>query len=142
MKKLTKQLLLAALLVGGMQLYTSCDSCSRTDGSGEGTEDAIEANGDTRGSESPGDNEGSGSTQGTGTDSGNGADGNRSASNGTRNEIDQAQVANEIENSDAKKVDRNGNPISSSGASGSGQGTGTGSTGNNSKVTSREDQLN
>ena len=142
MKKVTKQLLLAALLIGGMQFYTSCDSCSRTDGNSEGTEDAIEANGDTNGSESPADNENSGSTPGTGTDSGNGADGNRSASNGNGNNLDQAQVTNEIENSDAQKVDRNGNPIRSSGASGSGTGTGTGSTGNNSKVTSKEDQLN
>lgn len=142
MKKFTKQLLLAALFIGGMQFYTSCDGCSRTDGNSEGTQDAIEANGNTDGSESPGDNEGSGSTRGTGTDSGNAADGNRSASNGTGNNLDQAQVTNEIENSDAQKVDRYGNPVRSSGASGSGQGTGTGSTGNNSKVTSKADQLN
>lgn len=149
MKKFTKQLLFAALLMGGMQFYTSCDGCSRTDGNREGTEDAIEANGNTDGSETPADNENSGRTEGTGTSAGPGSGNNStneasgSTNTGAANQsLDQAQVTNEIENSDAHKVDSQGNPVRSSGSAGSGMGTGTGSTGNNSKVTSKADQLN
>ena len=151
MKKITgiKQLLITTLLLGSMGLFSSCDGCSRTDGTGEGTEDGRDANGDTRGSETSTDNEGSGSTPGTNTKGGNSTD-NSSASSGTSGSgssgtgsraLTEEEITNQVENSNASRaVDANGDPIRSGGTSGTGQGTGTGSTGNNSKVTSREDQ--
>jgi len=149
MKKIMRQLFIASFLIAGMSFFSSCDGCSRTDGTGEGTEDAVEANGDTDGSEFPADNEDSGSTEGTGTSAGPGSGNNTtneasgSTNTGAANEsLDQAQITNDIEHSDARKVDRQGDPVRSSGSAGSGMGTGTGSTGNNSKVTSKADQLN
>jgi hypothetical protein len=154
---LIKQLLFALILIVGMNIYSSCDSCShKTDGSSEGTRDGIDANGDTRGSEEPADNENSGSTEGTGSSTVN--DGKttsttvkatttrRTSSTSSANNKDtglsEAEITNQIENSDAKSgtVNKKGNPVVSSGASGSGTGTGTGSTGNNSRVTTREAQ--
>lgn len=150
MKKLKyfRKYIVAALLVGSMGLYTSCDSCSRTDGSNEGTEDGRDANGDTRGSETSTDNENSGSTEGTNTNGGNSSDNSSASTNnsGTNSssgsrQLSEEEITNQVENSNASKaVDSKGNPIRSGGTSGTGQGTGTGSTGNNSKVTSREDQ--
>lgn len=142
--KKIRQYLIAALLIGSMGLYTSCDSCNRVDGNKEGTEDGRDVNGDTRGSESPSDNEDSGSTPGTNTNAGSSSD-NSSASTTTSGtgsrKLTQDEITNQVENSNASKaVDSNGDPIRSSGTSGAGLGTGTGSTGNNSKVTSREDQ--
>lgn len=165
MKKLTivRQALFTALIVAGMQLYSSCNSCSnRPEGQSEGTRDGMDANGDTRGSEEPADNENSGSTEGTGTDSGNASDGNRQAVNtgkkssvaparGTAtgaggasantNQMSQEEIDNMVENSDYKSAtNKSGQPVRSSGDAGSGIGTGTGSTGNNSRVTTREAQ--
>lgn len=154
---LIKQLLFALILIGGMNIFSSCDSCShKTDGSSEGTRDGMDANGDTRGSEEPADNENSGSTEGTGSGTAN--DGKTastsvkatttskttttSSANNKDNELSEAEIANMVENSDARSgtVDKKGNPVVSSGASGSGTGTGTGSTGNNSRVTTRKAQ--
>lgn len=155
---LIKQLFFTLVLIAGMNIYSSCDSCSRQpDGNSEGTRDGMDANGDTRGSEEPADNENSGSTEGT--EGGSANDGktasvavkattagktNTSASTSTSKSTgpSDAEITNLIENSDAKSnaVDKNGNPIVNSGASGTGSGTGTGSTGNNSKVTTREAQ--
>lgn len=150
---LIKQLLFTLILIGGMNIFSSCDSCSnKTDGSSDG----IDANGDTRGSEEPADNENSGSTEGTGSGTAN--DGKTastsvkatttrrttptSSANNKDTGLSEAEITNQIENSDAKSgtIDKKGNPIVSSGASGSGTGTGTGSTGNNSRVTTREAQ--
>lgn len=150
MKKLKnfRKYFVAALLVGSMGLYASCDSCNRTDGSKEGAEDGRDANSDTRGSETPADNENSGRTPGTNTSGGNSSDNssastNNSATNpssGSR-QLSEEEITNQVENSNASNgVDSKGNPVRSGGTSGTGQGTGTGSTGNNSKVTSREDQ--
>jgi hypothetical protein len=158
---LIKQLFFTLLLVAGMSLYSSCDSCSRPDPASEGTNDAMDANGDTRGSESPDDNENSGSTEGTGSNSGATHDGNASTSiqattpetasgktnqnnavtTNTEKKLAEEEITNRVENSNASNaVDSKGNPIRSSGSSGTGQGTGTGSTGNNSKVTTKADQ--
>ena len=153
---LIKQLLFGALVVAGMNLCTSCDSCSRNGSNTEGVNDANDANGDTRGSESPADNEDSGSTEGTGTSSGTPSDRNTSAASGnipasgpgnasantTGRQLSEQEITNRVENSDPGRVDKNGNPIRSSGASGTGTGTGTGSTGNNSRVTTAEAQRN
>jgi len=161
MKKLTviKQLFFATLLIAGMNIYSSCDSCNRkTDGSSEGTRDGVDANGDTRGSEEPADNENSGSTEGTGggtandsktsstpvkASSGNKTTNTSTLGTGTKNNgPSEEEITNQVENSDAKSgaVDKNGNPIRSGGNSGSGSGTGTGSTGNNSRVSTKEAQ--
>ena len=152
MKKLRgiKQFLMIAMLLGSIGLFSSCDGCSRTDGNSEGTEDGRDANSDARGTESPADNEDSGSTPGTNTTSGNSSDnssastyGSVSGSSSDSRQLSEAEITNRIENSNASNaVDSEGNPIQSGGTSGTGQGTGTGSTGNNSKVTSREDQKN
>lgn len=163
MKKsiLIKQLFFATLLTAGLSINTSCDSCSRPDGSEQGTKDGEDANGDTRGSEEPADNENSGSTERSTDESGNVTEGNKSTSieasssgntggKATRSttspatpkkKLSEEEITNQVENSNASNaVDSKGNPIKSSGASGSGSGTGTGSTGNNSKVTNRADQ--
>lgn len=159
MKRLTliKQLFAALVLIAAMNIYSSCDRCTRTDGNKEGTRDGIDANGDTRGSEEPADNENSGSTEGTGGGTVNdgktsstsvkATTGSRtttttSSTNSKNNGLSEAEITNMVENSDAKSgtVDKKGNPVVSSGASGSGSGTGTGSTGNNSRVTTREAQ--
>lgn len=152
MKKLTtiNQVFAIALLISIMSLNTSCDSCSRKDGSEKGTEDGRDANATGSGSEAPGDNENSGSTDGTGSGAANDTGSNSSASTSgggtsgtgtTGRKLTEEEITNQVENSNASKaVDKNGNPIQSGGTSGTGQGTGTGSTGNNSKVTSREDQ--
>lgn len=68
----------------------------------------------------------------------------QSSSESDEKKLSEAEITNMVENSDAKSgaVDKNGNPIRSSGSAGTGQGTGTGSTGNNSRVTTREAQRN
>lgn len=163
MKKLTiiKQLLFVTLLIAGMNLYSSCNSCSnRPEGQTEGTRDGMDANGDNSATEGPADNDESGSTEGTGTNSGNASDGNSSAANTrktssatltktstggasstNKDQMSQEEIDNMVENSDYKSAkDKNGQPIRNSGDAGSGMGTGTGSTGNNSRVTTREAQ--
>ena len=156
MKKLTliKQLFFASTLIAGINIYSSCDGCNRQpDGSSEGTRDGMDANADTRGSEEPADNENSGSTEGTANDgktsstsikasSGSKTTNTSTTATGTKNsEPTEEEITNQVENSNASHAyDKNGKPIISSGASGSGMGTGTGSTGNNSKVTTKEDQ--
>lgn len=153
---LIKQLLFPLILIAGMNIYSSCDSCNRPDSNTEGVRDGMDANGDKRGSEEPADNENSGSTEGTGSGTVN--DGKTtstsvktttiskttttSSENNKDNGLSETEITNMVENSDAKSgtVDKKGNPVVSSGASGSGTGTGTGSTGNNSRVTTREAQ--
>lgn len=67
MKKLKmKNLLLTSLFVAGL-CFTSC---GRNNNQNEGAADANEANGDTYGTESPGDNQYSGSASDEGTDAG------------------------------------------------------------------------
>jgi len=70
-----RSVLLAAVLTGGLHLLSSCDGCSRSSGTNnEGTETGNSTNGDTRGTEKPGENEDSGSTEGTNSGSGTSGD--------------------------------------------------------------------
>lgn len=70
-----RSLFIATLFTGGMNLFSSCDGCSRSSGTNnEGTETGNSSNGETRGTEKPADNEGSGSTEGTNSGSGSSSD--------------------------------------------------------------------
>lgn len=157
-----KQFLFAALLIAGMNIYSSCDSCNRKSENTEtntsdsesyesATEEDTVASGDNTGMM----NDGSTSSSTINASSGSGGSGKTVTSSKTTNttktsttsdkdknyEAKQQAITDRIENSDAKSaVDKNGKPIRSSGDAGTGSGTGTGSTGNNSKVTTREAQ--
>jgi hypothetical protein len=157
-----KQFLFATLLIAGMNIYSSCDSCNRKTESTEtntsdsesyesATEEDTVASGDNTGMM----NDGSTSSSTINASSGSGGSGKTVSSSKTTNttktsttsdkdknyEAKQQAITDRIENSDAKSaVDKNGKPIRSSGDAGTGSGTGTGSTGNNSKVTTREAQ--
>jgi len=168
MKKSTalKNALFAALLVAGMNVVSSCDSCSRRDegSNSTGTSDGNEANGDIDGSETPADNENSGSTEGTDDSANAGTDGSSSmnvprsgsatgtssssasgsassASTPKKSGLTEEQITDKVENSSSQATNSKGEPIISGGTAGTGQGTGTGSTGNNSRVTTKKDQL-
>jgi len=72
---IARSLLLASVLTISLNLFSSCDGCSRSSGTNnEGTETGNSTNGDTRGSEKSGENEGSGSTEGTNSSSGTKSD--------------------------------------------------------------------
>lgn len=160
---LIKQFLFAATLIAVMNIYSSCDSCSRKSESTEtnttdsesyesATEEDTTLSGDNTGTM----NDGSTSSTSMSAASGSGnsvktvttsksattTKTTTAASDKDKNyEARQQAITDRIENSDAKSaVDKNGNAIRSSGDSGTGSGTGTGSTGNNSKVTTREAQ--
>lgn len=162
MKKLTilKQSLFAIVAVTGMNIFSSCDSCSRKESSADETITDMETDADTTAyddsayddSSATGVNDGSGASRSIKAGNGKGnavtkpgnASGTASSSNSslTKTGPTEEEIANRIENSDYKSgtVDKNGKPVQSSGAAGSGQGTGTGSTGNNSRVTTKEAQ--
>jgi len=75
LKSTLRSILIVAVLFGGMNLFSSCDGCSRSSGTNnEGTETGNSANGESRGSEQPADNENSGSTEGTNSSSGTKSD--------------------------------------------------------------------
>jgi hypothetical protein len=158
-----KQLLFTLLVIAGLNIYSSCDSCNRKDDSTqENTTDTDSyESADEEDTITTGDNTGmnDGSTSSTSINatsgSGNGKNGTTSGSSKTPNTAGtatasgsskddaakQQAITDMIENSDAKSaVDKNGKPIRSSGDAGTGTGTGTGSTGNNSRVTTREAQ--
>ena len=73
---LLKRTLLVVIMVSGLTITSSCDSCNRPNGGSNdsGTGAGKEANGDIDGSARPADNEDSGSTEGTNTSSGTGSD--------------------------------------------------------------------
>lgn len=156
-----KQFFFAATLVAGMNIYSSCDSCSRKTESTEetttdkesyesATEEDTMTTGDNTGTMNDGSTSSTSIHQSSG--SGNGKSGNATTTTKTSTtttasgsnkdeEARQQAITDMVENSDAKSaVDKNGKPIRSSGDAGTGSGTGTGSTGNNSKVTTREAQ--
>lgn len=161
MKTITtiKQFVLTAILIAGINIYSSCDSCNRKDdNTQENTTDtdsyesAEEEDTLTTG-DNTGMNDGSTSstsinaTSGSGTGKSVSTAGTSKNTTGTSTATSKDEAAKQqaitdmIENSDAKSaVDKNGKPIRSSGDAGSGTGTGTGSTGNNSRVTTREAQ--
>lgn len=162
MKKLTiiKQSLYAAVAIAGMNIFSSCDSCSRKEPAPDETTTDMETEADTSAyndsayddSSATGVNDGSGTSRSIKAGYGKGnaatkpftASGTATSSNSgsTKTGPTEEEIANRIENSDYKSgtVDKNGKPVQSSGAAGSGQGTGTGSTGNNSRVSTKEAQ--
>ena len=170
MKKqaIIKQLFFAGLFIGGMNIFSSCDSCSRkTENTEENTtiDETYESSSadDTISSvdNSGAINDGStssaainaSSTSGSGktgnasrttkttTPAGNTSTSASTANNTKKEEARQQAITDMVENSDAKSaVGKDGKPIRSSGDAGTGSGTGTGSTGNNSRVTTREAQ--
>jgi len=161
MKKLTiiKQAFFATAIVAGMNIFSSCDSCSRKEAGPDETTTDMNTDADTIDYDDSAynDSTGTGINDGTNTSTSikarSGSTANTkpatssqastgSASGTTKSGPSEEEIANQIENSDAKSgtVDKNGKPVRSSGAAGSGQGTGTGSTGNNSRVTTKEAQ--
>lgn len=84
----------------------------------------------------------SGSTSGSGstTGSGSGSAGS-SGTTASRSSTGYGDSNDPLENSSSPAVTRNGQAVQSGGSSGSGMGTGTGSTGNNSRVSKKSDQL-
>lgn len=159
MKKpaLIKQLFFASIAIAGMNLFSSCDGCSRkttetttvttetTDTTSTTSDDTGYINDDNSGNTS-GVNDGTTSSASIRTSTPAGSKtttGTSTAATGTKKSgLSEEEITNQIENSDARSgaVDKKGNPIKSSGDAGSGMGTGTGSTGNNSRVTTREAQ--
>jgi hypothetical protein len=165
MKKPTiiKQVFFTAMLVTGMNIFSSCNSCSR-----ESKHNTIDPNGydyavdENLDSIDSTDNAtiNDGNSSSTSIDAVSSSDGskgknttpstsntkpattNKPASNNNSDETTkQQEITNKIENSDYGRVyDKNGKPMRDSGSAGSGMGTGTGSTGNNSRVTTREAQ--
>ena len=164
MKKsaILKQLIFTSLLIGGMNVLSSCNGCSRkTESTEENTtiesfesssEDDTISSGDDSGTINDGSttsasinatsNSGSGkSGSNAGTTKTSATTTSAPANNAKKEEARQQAITDMVENSDAKSaVDKNGKPIRSSGDAGTGSGTGTGSTGNNSRVTTREAQ--
>ena len=63
-----RKALLVTVVISGMNLFASCDSCSRNGNNTEGTQTGQEANGDNSATKKPGDNEDSGSMQGSSED--------------------------------------------------------------------------
>lgn len=160
MNKLTtiKQLFFAGVVITGMNIFSSCDSCSRKESTTEGSETTTTDADTTSYEDSAYDDSlstGASTNDGTNTStpirskSNNGTATTKPATtssssdnSGTKTSgMTEEEITNRIENSDAKSaVDKNGKPIRNSGAAGSGLGTGTGSTGNNSRVTTKEAQ--
>ncbi len=166
MKKPTilKQLFFAGILIAGMNIYSSCNSCSRETKhktiDPNGYDYAVDENLDSIDSTDYNGatvNDGNSSSTSIGAvPSGNSNTGKTTSTTkpvttsttptpnkNTANTTTQQEITNKIENSDYGRVyDKDGKPMRDSGASGSGMGTGTGSTGNNSRVTTREAQKN
>ena len=77
MKNLTSlfRLIFAAIVLSvGINLFSACDSCSREGSNSAGTEAGNTSNGQTDGTQKPGDNQDSGSTEGTNSSSGTKSD--------------------------------------------------------------------
>lgn len=62
------------LITGSMNIFSSCDSCSREGSNTQGTDAGNTSNGQTDGTQKPADNQDSGSTEGTNSTSGTGSD--------------------------------------------------------------------
>jgi len=140
---------LASLLITGLNIATSCDSCSRKEDTGDGsTYNEGEATDTTMVTTTDSTEAASGSSTGNYTRSANssgtndyGGSGKKSANgSGSKQGMTEQEITDKIENSSSTPRDANGKPINSGGTSGTGMGTGTGTTGNNSKVTRPEDQ--
>ncbi|MEL1243379.1 hypothetical protein AAEO56_03825 [Flavobacterium sp. DGU11] len=158
MKKQTliKSGVMASLLIAGMNLTTSCESCSRKDTHTETTKYVTDtdtvyvdsSSTDTGNSGTSGTGSGTGrSSSATGTSGssssgspGSSSSGSSSTSSSNGKKLTQEEITDEVENSSKTARDANGKPINSGGTSGTGMGTGTGSTGNNSRVSKAEDQ--
>ncbi len=156
MKKptLIKHLLLTLLVIAGTNIFSSCDSCTRkttetTTTTGTESMDTTSTGDDTGfiNDDSSGNtsrvNDGTASISTSSASRSKTATGTSTAAAGTKKSgLSEEEITNRIENSDARSgaVDKNGNPVKSSGDAGTGMGTGTGSTGNNSRVTTREAQ--
>jgi hypothetical protein len=69
-----RQLFIIGMITGSMAFFSSCDSCSREGSNSQGTQDGNTANGQTDGTQKPGDNQNSGSTEGTNSSSGTRSD--------------------------------------------------------------------
>ncbi|TRW25164.1 hypothetical protein FMM05_07605 [Flavobacterium zepuense] len=147
-----KNSLLATALVAGMQIVTSCDGCSRksdTMTTTEGRVDTVYI--DT--CMTPHDTvamgyDGTGASgrsiranAATSSNAGSSSNNNATAASGTAKPkkagLTEEEITDKVENSSSQV----GKPVNSGGTSGTGQGTGTGSTGNNSRVTTKKDQL-
>lgn len=157
---LIKQMVFATAVIAGMNTFSSCNSCDRkTQTTEESTSVTYESttDGDTVSTDETSSSVNDGTTTSTSIKANSSGSGtattttkstttttSSSASKNVKDEAARQQaITDRIENSDAgSAVDKNGNPIKSSGDAGSGMGTGTGSTGNNSRVTTREAQRN
>lgn len=156
MKKQTliKSGVMASLLIAGMNLTTSCESCSRKDTHTETTKYVTDTDTVYVDSSDTGNSGTSGTGSGTGRSSsatdtsgssssgstGSSSSGSSSTSSSNSKKLTQEEITDEVENSSKTARDANGKPINSGGTSGTGMGTGTGSTGNNSRVSKAEDQ--
>ena len=147
--------LLTTALLAGMQVVTSCDGCSRKSETMTTTEgrvdtvyidtcmtphDTVAMGYDGTGTSGRSIRANASTSSNSGTSSGN-ATGGSTATSGTKKAgLTEEEITDRVENSSSQAY-KNGKPVNSGGTSGSGQGTGTGSTGNNSRVTTKEDQL-
>ena len=167
-----KQAFVATIMVAGMQMISSCESCSRKDKDMETTEPAGSGGAsDTYGNDTIIDNGNSGNTgnsynsgTGSGSNASGGATGNGGSSSGNSNASSSGNKESvkgsnsesatkkstpsydpnndPIENSSSHARKADGTPVNPGGTSGSGMGTGSGSTGNNSRVSDPRDQKN
>lgn len=140
--------MMASLLIAGLNITTSCDSCSRKEKTVETTTYSEGESADTTTTNTDSTEAASGSTTGNSTHTAAtpGSNGTASgtktgtAASGNKQGMTEQEITDKIENSSSTPRKANGQPVNSGGTSGSGMGTGTGSTGNNSKVTRPEDQ--
>ena len=166
-KLLLKNTLIAAIAITGMNVFTSCDSCSRKDtennesttystetdtvamgslDTANGTENSGNGNGSTatgtgtKQSSSSGASGNSASSSSAATGSASGSSSSATSGDTKKSGMTQQEITNKIENSSSNATDSKGRPVSSGGTAGSGQGNGTISTGNNGKVNKLEDQ--
>jgi hypothetical protein len=151
---LIQKTLLAAIAVTGMNMFSSCESCSRKDDDMQDDDvattrvdtvyidtcmtpnDTLMRDGANGGAYIPRGGKNNATGTGAGTSTGNGT----AAQGSGKNTLSEDEITDRVENSSSKAT-KNGKPVISGGNAGSGQGTGTGSTGNNSRVTTKEDQL-
>ena len=147
-----KNSLLTTALLAGMQMVTSCDGCSRKSETMTTTEgrvdtvyidtcmtphDTVAMGYDGTGTSGRSIRANASTSANSGKSSGN-ATGGSTATSGTKKAgLTEEEITDRVENSSSQI----GKPVNSGGTSGSGQGTGTGTTGNNSRVTTKEDQL-
>jgi len=145
-----KNSVFVALTLTGMNMITSCESCSRKNDRKDGdvavTHDTVYI--DTCMTPNDTIREGADGvyiprgqkSSGTAAGSSNGTTAGSAGTGSPKKALTQEEIDNRIENSSSQAY-KDGKPVNSGGSSGSGQGTGTGSTGNNSRVTTKKDQL-